>query len=351
MQIRANANDNQVINVNPAVRAGAGEKAGRKAQQKNQKKSIFAGDLGLQNDVIAQRRQRAQKKALKIIGDAWNSDRKIDQNIADFKDKLSQLHSELEENLGIIAEGDAWKETLREQYGVKADSQEQKDLELLEKQEDAMRHPDSVQLTGEEQARLAKLKDQPLTEYQERCMKIDSYQRTYEIRNDQINEQIVAYNAGIRDIRIERLKYHEMVNAQKQADAVMEEAGRDIVGLLVGEAKDHIDEELEEKIEAAKEKAEEKEEQEEKIEGRKEKQVELEARIDEARAEKEEEEARRREAQERSREDADLLESMMDAGVGNVGSTADIQSEIKNMLHKMKLLDEDIKGSTIDDEL
>lgn len=41
----------------------------------------------------------------------------------------------------------------------------------------------------------------------------------------------------------------------------------------------------------------------------------------------------------------------MDAGMGGVSVTSDVQSDIKDMLHKMKLLEEDIKGSMVDDLL
>lgn len=355
MQIRANANDNQVISVSNAARERAAQREGRTTQKNNHKTSIFAGDLGLQNDMITQRRQRAQRKALKIIEDAWNGDRKIDQGIAEMKDKLSMLHDEKKENLSIIAEGDTQKEALRLQYGVEADSQEQKDLELLEKASDARRHPLETQLTEEEWERVEELdarrKSGGLTEYQERCLNIDSYQQTYEVRNDQIDNQTIGYNAAIRETRLERLKYHEMVDAQKKADDVMEAAGKEILGMLIDEGKEHVDEELEEKIEEAKEKAEEKADQEEKVEERKEDQAELEARIDEAHEKNEEREKLRKDAEERSREDADLLGDMIDAGIGGIGSVSDVQADIKNMLHKMKLLEEDLKGSIVDDEL
>lgn len=389
MQIKANGNDNQIINVSSAAKTRAGERTGRHSP-KEHKTSYFAGDLGLQGDMVALRKQRAQKKAYKMIGDVWNGDRKVDQNILDIKSKISKLHAEEEENLKYIAEGDAKKEALRQQYGVAPDSQEQKDLELIEKSRDAMYHPSEVhltkeetdrlekingrkpasedlellkkradserpgsgiRLTEEEEAQLAELDGIPLTEYQERCLQIDSHQRTYESRNDQIRQEIMGYNGAIRATRLERLKYHEMVNAQKKADKVMEEAGKEIVGMLVDEAKDHVDEELEETRQEAKEKAEEKEEQEEKIEQVQEKQEELEERIDGAKENKEEQERLRKEAEERSRDDADLLENMVDAGMGNIGSVSDVQAEVKNMLHKMKLLEEDLKGSAVDGQV
>lgn len=351
MQIRANANDNQVISVSSAARERAAQREGRRAQNSQRKSSIFAGDLGIQNDVVIKRMQRARKKALKMISDAWEGDKKIDKSIVDMKDKVARLHDEEKENLDIIAEGDEQKEKIRQEYGVSMDSEEQKDLELLEKRADARRNPSGIHLTQEEEERLALLDEQPFTEYQERCLRIDKYQETYETRNDQINEEIQGYNAAIRNIKIERLKYQEMVKAQKNADAVMDAAGKDVLGLLVAEGKEHVDEELEEKIEEAKDKAEEKAEEEEKIEERREEQEALEERIDEAHENSEEREAQRKDGEERAREDGDLLDAMIDAGMGGVSATSDVQSDIKDMLHKMKLLEEDIKGSMVDDML
>lgn len=391
MQIRANANENQIINTGSAARDRAAQRAGKQFG-KNGRKSIFAGDIGVQQDRITQRRERAKKKALKIVGDAWNGDKKIDQSISEVRDRVVQLNAEKEENLTIISGTEEQKEALRKQYGVSADSQEQKDLELLEraaeaerkfkfnmltedewkqvdelkkrrlsdedkellrKQELAEDPLSGVYLTEEEKEKIAKIMpaENRLTEYQERCLALDAYQSNYEIRNEKIDRELMGCHATIRATKLERLKYHEMVDAQNKADKAMEAAGKEILGMLIEEAKDHVDEELEEPREEAKEEAEKKAEEEEKIEEREEKQEQIDEQVDAAQERNEEQEALRREAEERSREDADLLETMIDAGVGNVGSGSDIKSEIKNMLHKMKLLEEDIKGSQVDEEL
>ncbi|MDE7185910.1 MAG: hypothetical protein K2O13_00110, partial [Lachnospiraceae bacterium] len=213
MQIRANANENQVILTSSAARARAQERSGVNAREQNKRNTIFMGDLNVKKDAVTQRKQHAQQKALKMIGDAWNVDRKIDQNIQDIRDKLVLLHEERDANLEVIAEGEAQKEALRQQYGVESDSQEQKDLELLEKKADAVRRPGEVFLTDEERARLKEMEDTPLTEYQQRCMEIDGFQQIYEKKNDLIEDQIEAYNGSIRATRLERLKFHEMVKA------------------------------------------------------------------------------------------------------------------------------------------
>ena len=355
MQIKANPNENQVISASSAAQERAALRAGTK--NRNNKATIFAGDLGLnmQNDIVTQRKQRAQRKALKMITDAWNRDRKTDQTIVDYQDKIRQLNAELEENQDIVLRGEEHKEELRQLYGVEEDSQEQKDLKLLEKEAESKKHyanSDQVKLTDEEKERLAEIHAQGLTEYQERCMNIDEEQEEFEDRIDKLKTKIQVYSNAVTSTKLERLKYHDMVDAQKKAEDLLEAASKEAVGLLWDEAKDHVDEEFEEMVEEAKKKAEEKAEKEEKIEERKEKQEELEARVDETRAEREEQEERRREAEERSREDADILDSMLEAGMGGIGATkADVKAAIKEMLHKMKLLEEDIKGSLIDEEV
>ena len=359
MQIRTNSDENQVISTSSAAQERVALRAGGKAQKNNNRATIFAGDLGIgvQNDIVTQRKQRAQQKALKMITDAWNGDRKLDDTIKGYQDKIAQLKAEIAQNQEQIQMRDEWKENLRQDYGVAEDSQEQQDLKLLEKEADVeanktRRNPKNIYLTDEEQERLAQIHEQGLTEYQERCMIIDGQQGRFESEIDKLQTEIQGYNKAIASTKQERLKYHDMVDAQKKAEALMKAASKEAVGLLMDEAKDHMDEEFEEQVEEAKKEAEEKAKKEEKIEQRKEKQEELESRIDETRAKREEQEARRREAEEHSREDAELLDSMMKAGMGGIGATkADVKAAIKEMLHKMKLLEEDIKGSLIDEEV
>lgn len=361
MQIRINSNENQSQAVNAAGAAQEQEtrSTGSRVQKTGNKTSIFAGDLGLgmQNDMITQRKQRAQKKALQIITDAWNSDRKIDDTIVGYRDKVAQLRAEIKENQEQIALRDEWKENLRKEYGVREDSQEQKDLELLEKEADVEANrlydnPRPIYLTDEEKERLAEIHKQERTEYQERCLNLHGQQNSFYSEIDKAKTDIQIYNKAVTATKLARLKTHEMVDAQKEADQIMANASREVIGMLIDEAKDHVDEELEEKTEEAKKEAEERAEQEKKVEERREKQEELEARIDEIRAKNEEQEELRREAEERSREDADLLENMMDAGVGNIGAVmSDVKAAIKEMLHKMKLLEEDVKGSIVDSKL
>lgn len=232
---------------------------------------------------------------------------------------------------------------LQEQYGISDE-----DLELLDKKVGLS------PLTEEEESRLAALEGESLEEFKQAYGTIKEHRDIYKKEIARAEGQIQAGNNSIRAMRMERNKSAgnpPMLKAQKQADGIMEQAGKEVVGMLIDEAKDHVEETYEEEREEAKEKAEEKAEQEEKIEERREEKEKIEAQIDTAREESHEAEEMRREQEERSREDTELLENMAEAGMTVSGSSSDVQVEIKEMLRKMKLLGEDIKGASVDEEL
>ena len=102
---------------------------------KKDKSKVFAGDLNLIDDPVTKKRKEAQQKALKVVKDAWDIDRSIDADIQeqrDHYDKMKTLYSEAQDEVLKINDQ---KKALREQHMVEPDSQEQKDLELLEKRQ------------------------------------------------------------------------------------------------------------------------------------------------------------------------------------------------------------------------
>lgn len=366
MQIKANTNDNPVFNAGSTAKTAIDEKSSQKSR-KNNRTSIFAGDLGLHGNAVTLRKQCAQRKALKIVKDAWSSDKKIDLNMSDINDKLAQLRDDRNVYTDIIADDDAEKEALQQMYGVDADSQEQKDLELLERKDElGILASDFLSietreklaaamgvtlLTAEEEARLKELEGQPITEYQSRCLEIAGRQSNFRKAKKDTEDLINIYSTSLHDMKLERLKFHDMADAGKEADEELSSVSREVIGILTEEAKDSIDKALEEKREEARERAEEKEAQEEKIDQRKKEQEELELKIDEFHEKNEKQEELRKNAEERSREDADLLEDILNHETDSIDMASDAQTQIKNMLHKMKLLEEDLKGSTIDNQL
>lgn len=352
MQVKIGNQENQTVNTNIQTQEKATGAGGRKAAKQQRKTTIFAGELPLHKDPITLRRQQAQKKAMQFVQDAWNVDRKTDQSIAEYEALAGEQKKEIVLNRDRILECRDRKENLREGYGVEKDSQEQKDLELLER----LHYPNNgefadVDFTKEERERLKELESKPLTEYQQRCLEIDGEEQIFRNRAGRAEATLVSYNGAVRSIKQERLKQHGMTDAQNNAKKVMDEASKDIQGMVWEEAKDHVDETYEEQREEAKEKAEEKEEQEEKIELREEQKELMEARIEAVREDSNEAEAAQKKQERDAREEAELLGDMADAGLNVAGAGDAVKAEIKDMLNKLKLIEADIKGIEVDEEI
>ena len=303
--------------------ASRSQRHGRAQQQECGKKNVFAGGMNQNFDPIAQKRQQAQKKAMQIVGDTWENERKIDLDMEERRNKIARLQNDIRQADDSVREMEDARQALRESYGVEADSKEQKDLELLAKEIDSQTPGKKVSLTQEEREEIERIKAQGLTEYQERSLGMKQDAQFYEKQIEEMRGEIDTENAVIRGTRLERLKKDPMVGAGKQAEKIKEAASKEIVGMLIDEAKDYIDEEMAEKTEEAEKKAEEEKEQEEKLEKLKEK--------------KEEQE--------------ELTEAIADLAQDTVqldDVKTDIQQEIKDMVTKMKLLEEDIKGAAVD---
>ncbi|MEZ3427688.1 MAG: hypothetical protein K1W13_09835 [Lachnospiraceae bacterium] len=294
--------------------------------KKNQK-SVFAGELnGIQDNILV-KQQKARKEALKVVTDTWSGDKKIDNGLKERRERIKSLQEEVGNAKKELADIARQQEDLQERYGIDADSAEQKDLELLLKSREAGRNPE-VSLTKEERERLAGLAGQELTEYQSRVLELDSYGDYHRAIIAEDEKQIEIENKIIRDTKLERLKKDPMQGAQKQAEAIEEAAGKEILGMLAEEGKEHVDKEQEEKEEQAEEAKEKKEEQEELLAKRKDE---------------------REEAKKRAEALAESLPTEQLLSLDKIQE--DINREIQNIVDKMKLIEEDIKGAAVDQTL
>ncbi len=294
--------------------------------KKNQK-SVFAGELnGIQDNILV-KQQKARKEALKVVTDTWSGDKKIDNGLKERRERIKSLQEEVGNAKKELADIARQQEDLQERYGIDADSAEQKDLELLLKSREAGRNPE-VSLTKEERERLAGLAGQELTEYQSRVLELDSYGDYHRAIIAEDEKQIEIENKIIRDTKLERLKKDPMQGAQKQAEAIEEAAGKEILGMLAEEGKEHVDKEQEEKEEQAEEAKEKKDEQEELLAKRKDE---------------------REEAKKRAEALAESLPTEQLLSLDKIQE--DINREIQNIVDKMKLIEEDIKGAAVDQTL
>ena len=313
-------NNTTIFMGDDTARARHGAIAG---QENGAGKSVDASGLKAAFDPVAQKKAQAQKQALKLVGDVFAGDRKVDQDLEGRRERIRQLQQENGEYRRSIQDIESNREELRKNSGVAADSEEERELQLLAKDKEASFEGSSVRLSAEEKEEVARIKERGLTQYQEESLAMKEDERYFAEAIHKSEQEIQMENSVISGTKIERLKSHAMVDAQKEAEQIMQKASEEIVNLLVGEAKDHIEEELEEKKEAAKEEAEKREELQEKVDA----------------------------AKERKKEQEEFTEEILEATKGQISGASgmnEAQQEIKDMMNKMKLIEEDIKGAAVD---
>ncbi len=300
---------------------GGVDKAQRNdSAQEKKNKTIFAGDLkGDFNlrDRIQQKKEDARKQAMKLVSDAWNSEQAIEDDLNSRRRHIKELEQQNEGMLAEIKDIEKQQEDLKGVYGVADDSQEQKDLEILRKR----KYGD--ELTKEETKRYGEIASMEPTEYQLRQLELDGLAQDKRLQIEKNEQGIIVENAVIRGTKQELrgLKRSPMQDATAQAQKIMEAASDEIVGMVMQDAKEHLDEEQAEREEKAEDIKEQREEQEEILEKRQEREEELE----------------------------ELTEALpMDEMLKLEDAKTDLQQEVQNIVDKMKLVAEDIKGSMVD---
>ena len=140
----------------------------------------------------------------------------------------------------------------------------------------------------------------------------------YQKQLDALDTEMGNLQRALHDTEQGRLEKSPMREAQEMADEILEAASKEIIGMAWAEAKDHIDEEQKKREEQAEKAAEKKEELEEKLE--------------------------------KAKEDREEAEELTEA-IKEATSMDDVKREINEMLDKMKLIEEDIKGAKVDEML
>ena len=253
--------------------------AEKDAKQKKNGKSIDARGMTAVTDPIAAKKVQAQKKAMKILGDAFAGESKIDDDMSTRREKVKSLTQELADRKQQIKDLEDTKASLLEQ-GYDENSDEVRQL------------------------------SEGISEYNKQAMDAEN--------------ALTAENAVIRQTKIERLKSNPMGEARDQADAVIDAANDEIMGMLIDEGREHIDEKQEEekkKAEAAEEK---KQELEEKLEARKE------------------------DRKEQEKLTQDIVEASQELNGGSTDSVTQAQQEIRDMMNRLKMVEDDVKGAVVD---
>lgn len=251
-------------------------------------KSIFAGNLTMTTNGIEKKRAMARKKAMRVLEEEFSNEKKIDAMVEEQKEIVAKLKEEMKGNQQALKDTRAAKEQYMAEYGLDKEGAKptpEQALELLE------------------------------------FSKAEG-----EITRDMVlaREEAKARNMAVEDIMVERLKSHGMVDAQKEADDIMEAAGKEILSEMMNEAKDQVDEKLEEEKEKAEELKEKKEEEQEKLEEKKE--TPAEAAL------------------------SDTVETMGE--IQDISQDCQmLQKELKVMVEMKEITEEDIKGLLVNQKL
>lgn len=313
-----------------SVRGQAGKKPSKKEQ----------GDVTIKADSLAIRRKQAQKQAMKLIKDAYDFDEDMNRMIDEKKNEVASLRQNNLENMNKIKAVSSRRQRTMEDYGVTQDSQEYRDLELLRKKRDLDPWSDE-KLTEEEEGRLMELEQEGRTGFQNDMLVLDIEEEIYRtiIDKNKVDAEMASLEWG--EMLQEKLKHHPMVDASKQADVIMDAVNKEILGELFAEGKDHLDETREEEKEKAEEKKAEEKEREE---------------IKEAQEErKEEQEELIQKIQESALDEIEL--SQIDQAGEPVEAMADdlldeqsrnLHKRMNEIVKKLKLLEEDLKGAAVD---
>ena len=157
--------------------------AKKDAKQKRNGKAIDARGIAAATDPVAAKRAQAQKKAMKILGDAFAGESKIDDDMSERREKIKSLTQEIADRKQDIKGLEDAKAALLEQ-GADENSEEVRQL------------------------------SEGISAYNKQVMDAEN--------------ELTSENAVIRQTKIERLKSNPMGEARDQADAVMAAAGDEV---------------------------------------------------------------------------------------------------------------------------
>ncbi|MGB4659101.1 MAG: HD-GYP domain protein [Mobilitalea sp.] len=312
-------------------------------KSKNNVASIFVGNTNFASDQIDEKRKEAQKKAMKVVQDAWNNDKSIDAGIEKRKNHAKEMETTMGDAKKQIAALKGKADELKQMNGVTDDFKEQIDLELLKKRQASLQPNATVRLTEDEVKQLKIIDEQPVTEYQKQALKYNEdtfvFEKTIRDAEKQRNDDL----RDIEAIKQERLKTHPMVDAQKSADSIMNAVKDQIVDMLIEESKDSIDEKTEDNEEKIKENEEDKQKEDE-LEAIKDQHIMEEAiavgtkeAVEEAKAEVDNNDATNLD-----------LNNMIDIAQAYT-QTSGVQKSLAEIKVNMKLLDADLKGIQVDE--
>ena len=301
------------------------------------------------NSILANRQAYAKSQALKVVSDAFKGEKKLDKQMQSIKDEINELQDKINELQADTRANNEASAKLKEEYGLIEENNDDSQKGLSE---------------GTKESSEQKLSDEELARRSEFMQKAYYYYYTNAQNAEEIEDARRRQEAnvlGFAQIKNEREKSQEMLNAQDAAEEIMEASAGETIALLTQETVEHVDEEQKKREEKAKE-AEEKKKEEKKEEAKRlEKeaiQQELIESIRERASESQQTSAdvkrsiARRERADAESMDVDAVKKTIISDRPTLEETQDaVNMEITNILNRLSLLSNDVKGSVIDDQL
>lgn len=285
---------------------------GAAGKKQGKTKSVQMG-ASMQPNPVQEKKEAALRKARKIVSDVFEGDNKVTLDMEKRRANIKKLQGESREAQTELNKINNQKAEWKKEYGITDDSQEQKDLELLEKRQDSQWPGSGIVLTPEEKEQLAEIDAKGLTEYQQRSLEVNKDAGMYRNIVESNKPQIKAENDAIYGMKQSILaKPYEqgMGFAQDTAEDIKLAASKEAAYGMINEVKDKVDEETKEAEEKAEERKAEKEEKEAKLEARKEQEEAQKERIQtqrEKKAEREQTLERNRERAAEQKKEAEIL--------------------------------------------
>ena len=326
----------------------AGVNSASKSTHNNKNSVAVSGATLNENSPLSQRQSLAKKQALKVVSDAFGGEKKLDAQMQGIKDEIKRLQDDINEKSADTRNNDAKLKELQEEYGIDSESAENKALDQLAFR---MRSPDN-QPSDEELSKLS--------EYQQKALYYVAANQQNSLDIDHAKAMQMGNVQGYADMKSERAKSQDMLKAQDAAEDILEASNADTIAQLTQDAVDHVDEEQKEREEEARETAEKKKEEKKEEAKKLEKeamQQEMIENIKENAAGVSQEADTKRAMARRERAEADSIgaentQKIVISGDESIEDTQNaVNSEITNILNKLSLLANDVKGSTVDSQI
>lgn len=320
-------------------------------KSKDQKSNnVYAGNLTGVCNPVNEKLENAKKQAFKLVSDAWDSDREFQKRLNELKEFINEKKSEKSDAGQMLAGAYETAASLKEEYHINEDSEEQKDLDWLISYENKLKSGEAfkdVAQMKKDSMRAKEIKSN-FTDYQTQMYEINGQIETSKRIIEEADNSIKAARQSITDAESENNKQHVMVDAVKESEAIINAANKDVVSTAFDEAVRKKEEEIQENKEKQEEKKEEEKVKEKILAERLEKQE-----IQEALASdnKEAVQIAQKRSRERKREDIDLTDISETNPELVFSKSSETQAALDEIKNKMSLIDADLKGLKVDETL